>query len=107
MLTVKMKEFVVLGVLASRGLQYGMKAHMRPRARGHRGGVLRGHQSRGRPGGRGAYRVGVRALHALEQAGVFAPPTPPPAVRGRRGTATSQTSPPPPTTRRRKTGTTR
>src|SRR5215831_14306960 len=28
-LTVKVKEFVVLGILASRGLQYGVEAHMR------------------------------------------------------------------------------
>ena len=28
-LSVKVKEFVVMGVLASRGLQYGMAAHMR------------------------------------------------------------------------------
>src|SRR4029453_10519929 len=43
------------------------------------------------PGGGVAYSVGVRVLHALEQAGVFAPPTPRPAGRGRRSTA-----PPPP-----------
>ena len=28
-LSVKVKEFVVLGILASRGLQYGVEAHMR------------------------------------------------------------------------------
>ena len=28
-LSVKVKEFVVMGVLASRGLQYGVEAHMR------------------------------------------------------------------------------
>ena len=75
------------------------------------------------PGGGVAYSVGVRALQALEQAGVFAPPTPlsagrgrrgtatpppssPPATR-RRGTATAQGSPPPPPTRRRSTTATR
>src|SRR5262244_2100 len=54
-LSVKVKEFVVLGVLASRGLQYGGGgAHApRPRARGDQGRVIRGHQSGGRPRGRG------------------------------------------------------
>src|SRR5919202_1195657 len=52
------------------------------------------------PGGGVAYRVGVGALHALVQAGVFAPLNPPPAVRGRRGTATTS---PPPAARRRDT----
>ena len=28
-LSVKVKEFVVMGILASRGLQYGVEAHMR------------------------------------------------------------------------------
>ena len=76
------------------------------------------------PGGGVAYSVGVRALHALEQAGVFAPPTPRPAGRGRRstatppppslppatrrrGTTTAQASPPPPATRQRRTTATR
>ena len=76
------------------------------------------------PGGGVAYSVGIRALQALEHAGVFAPPNPPPAGRGRRdtattpppssppatrrrGTATAQASPPPPTTRRRGTTATR
>jgi hypothetical protein len=53
------------------------------------------------PGGGVAYSVGVRALQALEQAGVFAPPTPPPAGRGQRRTPT----PPPPTRRRGTTAT--
>jgi hypothetical protein len=44
-LSVKVKECVVLGVLASRGLQYGGGgAHApRPRARGDQGQVIRGH----------------------------------------------------------------
>ena len=57
------------------------------------------------PGGVVAYSVGVRALQALEQAGVFAPPTPPPAGRGRRSTATALPASPPPATRRRGTAT--
>jgi alkylhydroperoxidase/carboxymuconolactone decarboxylase family protein YurZ len=39
-LAVKMREFVVIGVLASRGLQYGVEAHMR-RAIGSRTCCLR------------------------------------------------------------------
>jgi AhpD family alkylhydroperoxidase len=122
-LSVKVKELIVLGILASRGLQYGVEAHMR-RALDYgatKEELFEAIKAAAVPGGGVAYSVGVRALQALEQAGVFAPPTPPPAVRdrqgtatpppppaaGRRGTAPSQASPPPPTTRRRKTGTTR
>ena len=124
-LSVKVKEFVVLGVLASRGLQYGVEAHMR-RALDYgatRDELFEAIKAAAVPGGGVAYSVGVRALQALEQAGVFAPPTPPPAGRGqrrtptspppsppatrRRGTATAQSSPPPPPTRRRGTTATR
>ena len=54
-LSVKVKEFVVLGILASRGLQYGVEAHMRRALalRRDQGRVIRGHQSRGRPWGWG------------------------------------------------------
>src|SRR2546428_9131593 len=109
-LSVKVKELIVLGVLASRGLQYGVEAHMR-RAIEHgatRDELFEAIKAAAVPGGGVAYSVGVRALHALEQDGAFAPPsspptrrqrgpaTPPsPATRGRR-TATSQPSPPPP-----------
>ena len=81
-LSVKVKELIVLGILASRGLQYGVEAHMRrapataPPKR-----VIRGHQAAAVPGGGVAYGVGVRALQALEQAGVFAPPTAPSRAR--------------------------
>ena len=116
-LSVKVKEFVVLGILASRGLQYGVEAHMR-RALAHgatKDELFEAIKAAAVPGGGVVYSVGVRALQALEQDGAFAPPsspptrrqrgpaTPPsPATRGRR-TATSQPSPPPPATRRRGT----
>ena len=116
-LSVKVKEFVVLGILASGGLQYGVEAHMR-RALAHgatKDELFEAIKAAAVPGGGVAYSVGVRALQALEQDGAFAPPssppprrqrgpaTPPsPATRGRRA-ATSQPSPPPPATRRRGT----
>ena len=114
-LSVKVKEFVVLGILASRGLQYGVEAHMR-RALAHgatKDELFEAIKAAAVPGGGVAYRVGVRALQTLEQDGAFAPAAPArrqrgtasppsPATRGRR-TATSQPSPPPPATRRRGT----
>ena len=116
-LSVKVKEFVVMGILASRGLQYGVEAHMR-RALAHgatKDELFEAIKAAAVPGGGVAYSVGVRALQALEQDGAFAPPSSPPprrqrgpatspspATRGRR-TATSQPSPPPPATRRRGT----
>ena len=104
-LSVKVKELIVLGILASRGLQYGVEAHMR-RALDYgatREELFEAIKAAAVPGGGVAYSVGVRALHALEQAGVFAPPTPPPTGRGRRGTATASPPSPPPATRRRGT----
>src|SRR5256712_4042342 len=111
-LSVKVKEFVVMGILASRGLQYGVEAHMR-RALAHgatKDELFEAVKAAAVPGGGVAYSVGVRALQTLEQDGAFAPPssppprrqrgpaTPPsPATRGRR-TATSPPSPPPPAT---------
>src|SRR6266403_2200156 len=97
-LSVKVKELIVLGVLASRGLQYGVEAHMR-RAIAHgatRDELFEAIKAAAVPGGGVAYSVGGRALQALEQDGAFAPPSPPPARR-QRGSAT----PPPPATRRR------
>jgi AhpD family alkylhydroperoxidase len=120
-LSVQVKELIVLGVLASRGLQYGVEAHMR-RAIAHgatRDELFEAIKAAAVPGGGVAYSVGVRALQALEQDGAFAPPSPPPARRPRgtatppppatrrRGTTTSQPSPPPQTTRRRGTTATR
>src|SRR5207302_7679867 len=97
-LSVKVKEFVVMGTLASRGLQYGVEAHMR-RALAHgatQDELFEAINAAAVPGGGVAYSVGVRALQALEQAGGFAPPTPPPAGRGRRSTATPPPPSPPP-----------
>jgi alkylhydroperoxidase/carboxymuconolactone decarboxylase family protein YurZ len=53
-LSVKVKEMIVIGILASRGLQYGVAAHMR---RAVDFGV--------------AYSVGIRALQELELEGKF------------------------------------
>jgi AhpD family alkylhydroperoxidase len=78
-LSVKVKELIVLGVLASRGLQYGVEAHMR-RAITYgatKEELFEAIKAAAVPGGGVAYSVGVRALQALEQAGVFAPPTRP------------------------------
>src|SRR5215472_7283114 len=106
-LTVKVKECVVLGILASRGLQYGVEAHMH-RALAHgatKEELFEAIKAAAVPGGGVAYSVGVRALQALEQAGVFAPPTPPPTGHSRRGAATASPHSPPPATRRRSTAT--
>src|SRR5438874_11362678 len=89
-LSVKVKELIVLGVLASRGLQYGVAAHMR-RAIEHgatKDELFEAIKAAAVPGGGGAYSVGVRALQALEQDGAFAPPRPPPTRRQRGTTAT-------------------
>src|SRR5262245_31046367 len=102
-LTVKVKEFVVLGILASRGLQYGVKAHMR-RALAHgatKEELFEAIKAAAVPGGGVAYSVGVRALQALEPDGAFAPaPSSAPAQR-QRGTATPPPSSRAPTPRRR------
>ena len=102
-LSVKVKEFVVMGILASRGLQYGVEAHMR-RALAHgatQDELFEAIKAAAVPGGGVAYSVGVRALQALEQDGAFPRPSPPPAVPKRRGTATSSPSAPAPAPRRR------
>src|SRR5216684_4321326 len=99
MLSVKVKEFVVMGILASRGLQYGVEAHMR-RALAHgatKDELFEAIKAAAVPGGGVAYSVGVRALQALEQDGAFPRPSPPPPPRSQRGKA----SPPPPAARRR------
>ena len=98
-LSVKVKELIVLGVLASRGLQYGVAAHMR-RAIDY--GATKEEwfeaiKAAAVPGGGVAYSVGVRALQDLEQDGAFPRPSPPSPSRSQREKA----SPPPPATRRR------
>src|SRR5919205_3847180 len=89
-LTVKVKEFVILGVLASRGLQHGVEAHMH-RALAHgatKDELFEAIKAAAVPGGGVAYSVGVRALQALEQDGAFAPTPPAAPARHQRGTAT-------------------
>ena len=89
-LSVKVKEFVVMAILASRGLEYGVEAHMR-RVLAHgatQDELFEAIKAAAVPGGGVASSVGVRALQALEQDGAFLPPSPPPAVPKRRGTAT-------------------
>ena len=104
-LSVKVKELIVLGILASRGLQYGVEAHMR-RALDYgatKDELFEAIKAAAVPGGGVAYSVGVRALQALERDGAFPPPSPPPPARRQQGKAT----PPPrasrPTPRRRGT----
>jgi len=75
-LSVKVKELIVMGILASRGLQYGVEAHMR-RALDYgatKEELFEAIKAAAVPGGGVAYSVGVRALQALEQDGAFAPP---------------------------------
>ena len=104
-LSVKVKEFVVMGILASRGLQYGVEAHMR-RALAHgatKDELFEAIKAAAVPGGGVAYSVGVRALQALEQDGAFPPPSPPPPARRQQGKAASQPRTSRPTPRRRGT----
>src|SRR5438309_3334347 len=102
-LSVKVKELIVMGILASRGLQYGVEAHMR-RAIDY--GVTKEElfeaiKAAAVPGGGVAYSVGVRALQALEQDGAFPPPSPPPPARRQQGKAAPHPRAPLPTPRRR------
>jgi len=72
-LSVMVKELVVIGVLASRALQYGVEAHMR-RAIDYgatREELYEAIKAASVAGGGVAYSVGVRALYELEQEGVF------------------------------------
>src|SRR5215510_13492389 len=102
-LSVKVKEFVVLGVLAPRGLQYGVEAHMRRAldSGATRDELFEAIKAAAVPGGGVAYSVGVRALQALEQDGAFAPAPPAASARRQRGTATPPASTPAPAPRRR------
>ena len=104
-LSVKVKELIVLGILASRGLQYGVEAHMR-RALDYgatKDELFEAIKAAAVPGGGVAYSVGVRALQALEQDGAFPPPSPPPPARRQQGKATPQPRASRPTPRRRGT----
>ena len=104
-LSVKVKELIVLGILASRGLQYGVEAHMR-RALDYgatREELFEAIKAAAVPGGGVAYSVGIRALQALEHYGAFPPPSPPPPARRQRGKATAHPRASRPTPRRRGT----
>jgi alkylhydroperoxidase/carboxymuconolactone decarboxylase family protein YurZ len=102
-LSVKVKELVVMGILASRGLQYGVEAHMRRAIEygATQEELFEAIKAAAVPGGGVAYSVGVRALQALEQDGAFPPPSPPPAARRQRGAATTPPPAPLPAMRRR------
>src|SRR5437016_5640204 len=104
-LSVKVKELIVLGVLASRGLQYGVAAHMR-RAIDYgatKEELFEAIKAAAVPGGGVAYSVGVRALQELDQDGAFPPPIPSPATRRQQGKAAPQPRASRPTPRRRGT----
>ena len=89
-LSVKFKEMIVIGILASRGLQYGVAAHMR---RAVQYGATRQElfevlKAAHIPGGGVAYSVGIRALQELEIEGAFKKTvTQPPAKSRRRRSA--------------------
>ena len=72
-LAVKVKEMVVIAVLASRGLQYGVEAHMRRAVEygATRDELFEAIKAAAVPGGGVAYSVGVRALQQLDNDGAF------------------------------------
>src|SRR5712691_9733157 len=88
-LSVKVKELIVLGILASRGLQYGVAAHMRRAIEygATKEELFEAIKAAAVPGGGVAYSVGVRALQALEHDGAFAPTRTPQRSTSRRGKA--------------------
>jgi AhpD family alkylhydroperoxidase len=98
-LSVKVKELIVMGVLASRGLQYGVAAHMRRAIEygATKEELFEAIKAAAAPGGGVAYSVGVRALQELEQDGAFPLPSPPSPSRSQRGKASA----PPAASRRR------
>ena len=72
-LSVKVKEMIVIGILASRGLQYGVAAHMRRAVEfgATRQELFEALKAAHIPGGGVAYSVGIRALQELELEGAF------------------------------------
>ena len=104
-LSVKVKELVVIGILASRGLQYGVAAHMRRAIEygATKEELFEAIKAAAVPGGGVAYSVGVRALQELDQDGAFPRPSPSPAARRQRGKATPRPRDSHPTPRRRGT----
>src|SRR5207244_11181875 len=91
-LSVKVKELIVLGILASRGLQYGVEAHMR-RAMDYgatKEELFEAIKAAAVPGGGVAYSVGGRALQALDQEGALPSLTASRPSQSQRSTATPQ-----------------
>ena len=88
-LSVKVKELIVLGVLASRGLQYGVAAHMRRAIEygATKEELFEAIKAAAVPGGGVAYSVGIRALQELDQDGAFSRPSLPSPSRSQRGKA--------------------
>src|SRR5215471_807175 len=88
-LSVKVKELIVMGVLASRGLQYGVAAHMRRAIEygATQEELFEAIKAAAVPGGGVAYSVGIRALQELAQDGAFPPPSLPSPSRSQRGKA--------------------
>src|SRR5919197_4447041 len=86
-LSVKVKEFVVMSILASRGLQYCVEAHMRRAIDDDatKEELFEVIKAAAVPGGGVAYSVGVRALQALEQDGTVPPTSPPRTLTRRQG----------------------
>ena len=87
-LSVKVKEMIVIGILAARGLQYGVTAHMRNAVK-HGATfdeLFECLKAAHIPGGGMAYSVGIRSLQELEQDGVFrkALPVKPSSRQGRK-----------------------
>ena len=72
-LSVKVKEMIVIGILASRGLEYGVAAHMRRAVQfgATRQELFEALKAAHVPGGGVAYSVGIRALQTLELEGAF------------------------------------
>jgi AhpD family alkylhydroperoxidase len=101
-LSVKVKELIVMGILASRGLQYGVVAHMRRAIEygATKEELFEAIKAAAVPGGGVAYSVGTRALQALDQDGAFPPPSPPPPTRRQQGKAAPQPRASHPTPRR-------
>lgn len=73
-LEVKVKEMVVIAVLASCGIQYGVEAHMRRAVQygATKAELFDAIKAAAVPGGGVAYSVGVRALQKLDNEGLFA-----------------------------------
>ena len=72
-LSVKVKEMIIIGILASRSLQYGVAAHMRRAVEfgATREELFEGLKAAHLPGGGLAFSVGLRALQELEFEGTF------------------------------------